>query len=195
MMDELPIAIATFAQDLDSSLFERLRARQPDALSELYDAYGRIIYVVILRIVNHPAVAEDLVQDTFLRAWNHAGSLNRDYDSVGPWLLRIAKNCALDYIRSPQSRVAAIDVNGGWLAPVSIEGDLLAAERSQTLLSACNRLSPSQRRVIELAYYHGLSQSEIAAELKQPLGTIKGWTRAALNRLRDQLDRSLVAQA
>jgi RNA polymerase sigma-70 factor (ECF subfamily) len=173
------------------SLLDRLRGGESHALSDLYDTYGRLVYVIISRIVNNPAVAEDLVQDTFFRAWNHAGSLSRDYDSVGPWLLRIAKHSALDYLKSPQSRVAAIKVTDRWVAPISIEGDLLVSEQARILAGACRTLTANQRRVIEMAYYRGLSQSEIAAELNQSLGTVKAWTRIALRRLREKLDRSL----
>lgn len=176
------------------SLLDRLRGGESHALSDLYDTYGRIVYVTISRIVNNPGVAEELVQDTFFRAWSHAHSLSRDCDSVGPWLLRIAKHSALDYLKSPQSRVAPIKVDDRWVAPISIEGDLLVSERARILAGACRTLTADQRSVIELAYYRGLSQREIAAELNQSLGTIRAWTRTALRRLREKLDPSLIAE-
>src|SRR5580704_9960855 len=119
------------------SLLDRLQRGESHALADLYETYGRMVYVIIWRIVNNPGVAEDLVQDTFLRAWSHASSLSRDYDTVGPWLLRIAKHSALDYLRSPQSQVAAIEVAHRWVAPISIEGDLLVSEQARILAGAC----------------------------------------------------------
>jgi RNA polymerase sigma-70 factor (ECF subfamily) len=191
----LPV-LAGCIEDKAGMLLERLRSQDPQALADLYDRYGRIVYVVILRIVNHPGVAEDLVQESFLRAWNRASSLKTDYGSVGPWLLSIARHCALDYRRSPQFQLAGqVTVDEAWVAPVMIEDDLLTAERSRALEEAFLSLTENQRRVIRLAYYEGLSQAEIAEQLHQPLGTVKGWTRAALQRLRNQVDHSLMAPA
>jgi RNA polymerase sigma-70 factor, ECF subfamily len=185
--------VDNFASDSDGNLLERLRGGEPKALSDLYDLYGKLAYIIILRIVKNPAVAEDLVQETFLRAWNHGGSLSPDYGCIRPWLLRIAKYCALDYVKSFQSRVVSLSPEDGWIATFSIEADLLTAERARALTGALRRLTPNQRLVIDMAYYQGLSQSEIAAALKQPLGTIKAWTRAALLRLQEHVDRSLIS--
>jgi RNA polymerase sigma-70 factor (ECF subfamily) len=124
------------------------------------------------------------------------GPLQQDYGSVGPWLISIARHCALDYRRSPQFQLTGqVSVDESWIAPVMIEGDLLAAERARALQEAFRSLTENQRRVIQLAYYEGLSQTEIAEHLHQPLGTVKGWTRAALQRLRSHVDHSLMAPA
>jgi RNA polymerase sigma-70 factor (ECF subfamily) len=187
------LILASLAEDKAGVLIQRLRSQDPQALADLYDLYGRVIYVIILRIVNHPGVAEDLVQEVFLRAWNRAATLNQDYASVGPWLLSIARNCALDYRKSPHfnqgSPIHAEDVG---LPFVTIDNEILSAERLRALQGAFRTLTPNQRQVIELAYYEGMSQSEISERMQQPLGTVKSWTRSALQRLREEVDPSLI---
>jgi len=189
------LVLASLQEDKAGLLLDRLRARDPQALADLYDLYGRILYVMVLRIVNHQGVAEDLVQETFLRAWNRSASLSQNYASVGPWLVSIARNCALDYRKSPQSKVGSQgDFEDIWAAPVTIEGDIFSEQRARALGEAFRSLNEHQRKVIELAYYEGLSQSEIAERLKQPLGTVKSWTRTALQRLREEVDPSLLTR-
>lgn len=84
----------------DSELMERLRRRDPDAMSDLYDRYGRVVFSVILRIVRNAAVAEELSQEAFLRAWNRAEGFDADRGRIAPWLLTIARNRAINYLRS-----------------------------------------------------------------------------------------------
>ncbi len=162
-------------------------------MADLYDAYGRILYVVIVRIVNDPAVAEDLVQESFLRVWNRAAMLDERYGSVGPWLLSIARHCALDYRKSSQSRLAAqVHFEDAGFPPVTMDSDILTSERAQILENAFRSLSANQKQVLALAYYEGLSQTAIAERMQQPLGTVKSWTRVALLKLRGQIDQSLI---
>jgi RNA polymerase sigma-70 factor, ECF subfamily len=174
----------------DSNLARRLKARDADVIGELYDRYGRLVYTVILRIVRDHAVAEDLVQESFLRVWSRAQGFDADRGALGPWILTVARNQALDYIRSVQGRV--------WKGMVSAdsdhprvfkdwEGDLLEGVQLEQVRSALSRLNENQRTVIELAYFEGLSHSEMAERIHQPLGTVKTWIRTALKTLRDEL--------
>jgi RNA polymerase sigma-70 factor (ECF subfamily) len=174
----------------DSNLARRLKARDADVIGELYDRYGRFVYTVILRIVRDHAVAEDLVQESFLRVWSRAQGFDADRGALGPWILTVARNQALDYIRSVQGRV--------WKGMVSAdsdhprvfkdwEGDLLEGVQLEQVRSALSRLNENQRTVIELAYFEGLSHSEMAERIHQPLGTVKTWIRTALKTLRDEL--------
>lgn len=174
----------------DGDIVRRLKSRDPDVIAELYDRYGRIVYTLILRIVRDRAVAEDLVQESFLRVWNRAQAFDADRGALGPWILTLARNQALDYIRSVQGRVwngmlpADNDYPGvfrDW------EGDLLNNVRLDQVRSALNKLSGNQRTVIELAYFEGLSQTEMAERMHQPLGTVKTWIRSALKTLREEL--------
>ena len=181
----------------DGDLVRRLKAHHPKAMSELYDRYGRLAYSLIFRIVRNAGVAEDLVQETFLRVWNRVHSFDAEKGALGAWLLAVARNRAIDHLRSVDGRLEANAValnkleNPGWFA--KLDSTALAIDRIRRLKSAFEKLSPHQRQVIEMAYYEGMSQTEMAERLKQPLGTIKTWTRAALKILRDELAEVAIA--
>ncbi len=162
-------------------------------MADLYDLYGRLLYVLIVRIVRNPSVAEDLVQESFLRAWNRAEQLSDEYSSVGPWLVMIARHCALDYLKSSQNHLSAqVPIEDAEFPSVTMDGDILASDRARLLEGAFRNLSENQRRVIQMSFYEGLSQAAIAERLQQPLGTVKGWARSALSRLRGKLDPQLI---
>ena len=175
----------------DADLARRLKAREPHAMSDLYDRYGRLAFSLIYRIVRNAAAAEDLVQETFLRVWNRAQSFDPQRGSLGPWILTVARNRAIDYLRSIDGRMSAGSLELDRLENRALFSDLedsaLSLDRSRRLKSAFEKLSPNQRMVIELAYFEGLSQTEMAERMKQPLGTVKTWVRSALKALRDEL--------
>src|SRR5256714_7207674 len=100
----LPLILAIHAPAADGDLIARLQRRDPQALAELYDRYGRIAYSLILRIVRDAGIAEDLVQETFLRVWNRVHGFDAQKGSIGPWLLAVARNRAIDYLRSASGR-------------------------------------------------------------------------------------------
>jgi RNA polymerase sigma-70 factor, ECF subfamily len=180
----------------DGDLGRRLKARDPNVMGELYDRYGRIVYTLIVRIVRDRAVAEDLVQESFLRIWNRAQAFDSERGALGPWVLTVARNQALDYIRSVQGRVWNSVASADDEHPATFrdwEGGMLDAVRLRQVQSAIGRLNENQRAVIELAYFEGLSQTEMAEKMKQPLGTVKTWVRSALQTLRDEL--AVVAKA
>jgi RNA polymerase sigma-70 factor, ECF subfamily len=181
----------------DGDLVRRLKARDPKAMSDLYDRYGRLAYSLIHRVVRNPSAAEDLLQETFMRVWNRVGSFDAERGALGPWVLAVARNRAIDYLRSVDGRMQAGAVDLDRIEHPSqfsgIESSALAIDRARRLKSAFEKLSPNQRMVIELAYYEGLSQTEMAERLKQPLGTVKTWTRSALKTLRDELGEAAIA--
>src|SRR3954470_7960557 len=96
----LPLILAFFASADERALIGRLQRRDPRALAELYDRYGRAAYSLALRVVRDKAIAEDLVQETFLRVWSRARSIDPEKGAIGSWLLAIARNKAIDYLRS-----------------------------------------------------------------------------------------------
>src|SRR6266540_2355181 len=100
----LPIFLAIHAAEDDTGLVARMQRRDPQALAELYDRYGRVVYALILRVVRDTGIAEDLVQETFLRVWNRVHGFDAEKGSVGPWLLAVARNRAIDYLRSARGR-------------------------------------------------------------------------------------------
>jgi RNA polymerase sigma-70 factor (ECF subfamily) len=179
----------------ESVLIERLQKRDPEALGEVYDRYGRVAYAVILRIVRDQALAEDLLQESLLRVWNRVSVFDAARGSLGPWLLTIARNQALDYKRSVEGRIwSGVDASAPEHPTLfqGVDDDLLAAERVQQIRAAIARLNENHRTVIELAYFEGLSQTQIAERLAQPLGTVKSWIRAALRLIREELGLAAV---
>ena len=181
----------------DADLAKRLQDRDPRAMSDLYDRYGRLAYSLIYRVVRNAGAAEDLVQETFLRVWNRVQSFDRARGSLGPWVLTVARNRAIDYIRSVDGKMAAGALELDRLeTPSSFSGfddKALSMDRARILKTAFEKLTPTQRQVIELAYFEGLSQTEMAERMKQPLGTVKTWVRGALKALREQIAGEAIA--
>ena len=181
----------------DADLVRRLKVREPKAMNDLYDRYGRLMYSLILRIVRNPSTAEDLVQETFLRIWNRVQSFDAERGALGAWVLTVARNRAIDYLRSTDGRMQAGAMELDQLERpglfAKLDSAALAIDRVRRLKSAFEKLTPTQRQVIELAYYEGMSQTEMAERLKQPLGTVKTWTRSALKILRDELAEVAIA--
>jgi RNA polymerase sigma-70 factor (ECF subfamily) len=184
-----PPILAVLAME-DGDVVVRLQRREPQALAELYDRYGGMIYRLVLRMVRDTGIAEDLVQETFLRAWNRAGAFDSNRGAVAPWLLAIARNRALDYLRS-QSRHGAntMELNETEHAArfVDFPAEALNFDLARQIKRALEQLSADQRAAIELAYFQGLSQSEIAEHMGQPLGTVKTWMRRAMLRMRESM--------
>jgi RNA polymerase sigma-70 factor (ECF subfamily) len=175
----------------DGDLARRLRARDASAMRELYDRYGRLVYSLIMRIVRNSAAAEDLVQETFLRVWNRIQAFDQERGALGPWVLTVARNRAIDYRRSADARLSAVSLDLERLEQpgqfCDFEDRALSLDRARQLKNAFDKLTANQKTVVELAYYEGLSQTEMAERLQQPLGTIKTWVRSALKVLREQL--------
>lgn len=181
----------------DEELARRLQRREPDAMKDLYDRFGRLAYSVVLAIVRDSATAEDLVQETFLRVWNRIHAFESGRGALGPWLLAIARNRAIDHIRSAASRMHRnsfeLDVREHPSLFVDMEREVVNTDHARVIRAAIAKLNPNQQKVIELAYYEGLSQTEMATRLGQPLGTIKTWVRAALSILRGELGQGVAA--
>ena len=186
----LPLILAVYVGSDERALIVRLQRRDPQALAELYDRYGRAAYSLVLRVVRDKSIAEDLVQETFLRVWNRVHLIDPEKGAVGPWLLAIARNRAIDYLRSSAGRERnAVELDETDHAPLyrEMEADILISDQARRVKAAMDKLAPNYRAVMELAYFEGLSQSEMSVRMGQPLGTIKTWVRTALQSLRDEL--------
>jgi RNA polymerase sigma-70 factor, ECF subfamily len=181
----------------DGDLVRRLKAHEAKAMNDLYDRYGRLTYSLIFRIVRNPSTAEDLVQETFLRVWNRVQSFDAERGALGAWVLTVARNRAIDHLRSTDGRMEAGAIELDQLERpglfAKLDSAALAIDRVRRLKGAFEKLTPTQRQVIELAYYEGMSQTEMAVRLNQPLGTVKTWTRTALKVLRDELAEVAIA--
>jgi RNA polymerase sigma-70 factor (ECF subfamily) len=189
----LPVLFGAFDTRNDQDLAGRLKRRDSQAVSELYDRYGKLVYSLILRIVKESAIAEDLTQETFLRVWNRVQFFDEQKGALGPWVLAVARNRAIDYLRSLDGRMAqrTAEFEANMDQPGSfgdIERDVLNSDRARVLREAFTKLTPNQRIVLEMAYFEGLSQTEMAERMKQPLGTVKTWVRSALKTLRGELE-------
>jgi RNA polymerase sigma-70 factor (ECF subfamily) len=184
-------------RDDDADLVNRLKAHEPKAMADLYKRCGRLAYTVILRIVRNTGVAEDLTQETFLRIWNRVGSFDAERGALMAWVLTVARNRAIDHVRSQDGRMEASAVDLDRLERpglfMDLDANALSIDRARRLKNALEKLNVNQRAVIELAYYEGMSQTEMAERLKQPLGTVKTWTRSALQILRTELIEAATA--
>ncbi len=191
-MTLLPLLFAIYIEGDDGDLAKRLQSREAAALGELYDRYGKLAYSLIYRVVRDSGVAEDLVQETFLRVWNRVQGFDAERGGLGPWLLAVARNRAIDYVRSSGGKMArgALELEYAEQPTVFVnfEADVLSQDRARRVRAALERLNENQRHVIELAYFEGLSQTEMAERMGQPLGTVKTWVRTALKNLREDLD-------
>lgn len=186
----LPLILAIQTPAGDVELVVRLQKRDPQALAELYDRYGRMAYSLILRVVRDGAIAEDLVQETFLRVWNRVHGFDAGKGAIGPWLLAVARNRAIDYLRSAGGRernALEFEETDHPSLYTDMEPGLLLNDEARRVKAAMDRLPANHRQVIELAYFEGLSQTEMAERMGQPLGTVKTWVRTALRSLRDDL--------
>jgi RNA polymerase sigma-70 factor (ECF subfamily) len=176
--------------DSDSSMLARMAAGDERALGELYDRHGRVAYALAYAIVGERADADEVVVDTFGQAWRTVGQFDSARGSVAAWLATITRTRALDLVRARGRRSRALE-RAAWLS----EGDVAEpadrhaerAEARRLAVRALAALPESQRQAIELAYFGGLSQSEIATELGEPLGTVKTRIRDGMAKLRELL--------
>jgi RNA polymerase sigma-70 factor, ECF subfamily len=172
----------------DNQLVKRVAQGDEHAFLTLYDCYVSRVYALTLRILGDTMLAEEATQDTFLKLWSRAHMYLAERGSLLLWLLTIARRTALDRLRLEGRRPTLSDAND----PIEVlqtipSGDSLPEEnRWRSLNFAVQALSPEHRQLIELAYYQGLSQSEIAEVLGWPLGTVKTRLRAAMEHLRHE---------
>ncbi len=181
---------------VDGDLVARAVRGDERAIGQLYDRYGAVLYAVAYRIVGQRADAEEAVLEAFAQAWRDAGRFEAGRGSVAGWLTMIARSRALDLVRS-RSRRDRITASAAADRPNTSPGmsefrpdpgkALDHAERQQQVQQALETLSQPQRQAIELAYFEGLSQSEIAERLQEPLGTVKTRVRLGMQKLRECL--------
>lgn len=175
-------------------LLERAARGDRDAVMSLYDRFAPVLLAVAMRIAGGRAEAEDIVQEVFARAWREAATFDRARGSAVAWLVTLTRNRAIDAVRSRKRRTRHEDdqtrEEPAVVAPASTpELAVVDAERAAAVRVALESLRPEQRQVLELAYFSGLSHSEIAERLGQPLGTVKTRIAQAVKRLRDELSR------
>jgi len=192
----MPDAASRPAPTADGELVARAAAGDERAIGQLYDRYGAVLYAVAYRISRQRADAEEVVLEAFAQAWREAPRFEAGRGSVAGWLTTIARSRALDLVRARSRRdritaTAAADRPGVSPAMGDFRPDPGGAldndERQRQVRQALDTLSAPQRQAIELAYFEGLSQSEIAERLQEPLGTVKTRVRLGMQKLRDCL--------
>lgn len=184
----------------DSSLVERIAAGDRDALETLVNELGGPAYSLARRITADPLLAEEAVQDAFVELWRRASTYDPHTASVATWVLGYVRNKAIDRVRHEQRRrprmadgssAVSVDVSAVDVVDEDTAHDPVAAawtsSQSLEVVRALSELGPDGRQLLELAYFSGLSQAEIAASLDIPIGTVKTRTQRALARLRDIL--------
>jgi len=181
----------------DEDLLRQISKAQPGALESLYDRYGRLVFSLALRIIGSAGAAEEITQDVFIQVWNNAASYNPSLGKVTTWLTSITRYRSIDNIRRRKVRP-----DGHMLENpledlvISSPREDLPAEQAEAHLDeqqirlALAELPQEQRSVLLMAYFHGLSQPEMAAALNQPLGTVKTRVRLGLQKLRRLLEGS-----
>lgn len=174
----------------DVRLVREMTAGKSSALGEFYDKWSARVFSVAVAIVGEAADAEEVVEETFLQAWNQASRYESSKGRVASWILNIARSRALDRLKSVKRRredpIESDDVAIASGTPDPVQ-QLITSERSAAVQSALRNLPPAQRQAVEMAYFGGLSQTEIADSTGQALGTVKTRMRLAMQKLREQL--------
>lgn len=171
----------------DVELLPRIATDDTEALRTLYDRYGAIVFGMAYRILGDRQAAEECTQDTFVAVWRNAASYDPSKARVSSWLVAIARNRAVDAVRRRAARPVDSHEEIWQAADESADTAEIAAaaDESRRIAAAMAELPPAQRDALVLAYFEGLSHSEIAERLAVPLGTVKGRIRLALDRLRE----------
>lgn len=181
----------TETYEVDRVLLGRMRDGDERALGELYDRWQPRVHGLALALLRDASEAEDVTEETFWQAWRHAARFDSDRGSAGSWLLTIARSRALDRLRARRRRPEEplVDEVAAAVASAAAAPDdaMELSDRGRTVRSALRSLPPEQQEVLQLAYFGGLSQTEIAERTGQPLGTIKTRVRLGLVKLRDAL--------
>lgn len=177
---------------VERELVERIAAGDGEALATLYDRFAPLLLTLARRILHRDGEAEEVLQEVLLQVWKQAHRYRQSKSSVTTWLVLLTRSRAIDRLRSLRSRDRTlssfrIESSGSGHASAAATGNVWMRERRQRLDSALAELPAEQRQVLELAFYEGMSQSEIAAAIDIPLGTVKTRTLLAMRKLRKAL--------
>lgn len=185
-------------QKEDAALVSRMATGDRSAFAALYDRFSRPLYATALRIVSDPTEAQDVIHDVFITLWEKASSFEAQRGSAFAWAVTLVRNRAIDRVRMRRRRAELLAESapadlGYDEAAAGTGGDDTAAQgdQAQAIRAAVATLPVEQKRALELAFFKGLTQQQIAEQLKEPLGTVKARIRRGLLKLRDSLPRRL----
>jgi RNA polymerase sigma-70 factor (ECF subfamily) len=180
----------------DVGLLQRIAARDPVAVADLYDRYSRLLFSVIVRILRSRPDAEEVLQEVFVRVWVRADMYDESLGTPGAWLVRVARNRAIDRLRARRTSAADVPASRSETDCPSDGADgstpealTLMAETGETVREALAALPAEQRTLIEAAFFDGYTHSELAERYTLPLGTVKTRIRAGMTRLRQRLEQ------
>lgn len=182
----------------DTDLMERVKSKDDAALGVMYDRYAGIAFALAYRTLGDRGQAEDVVQEAFLSLWRRAGTFDGERGNLKSWLMTIVRNAAIDRRRGRFRHEATeqnIDDHAWRLETDDVWKDVERNLTGETVREALDELPDSQREVIQLAYFGGLSQSEIAERTGLPLGTIKSRARLGLRKLHEVLQPAVLEQS
>lgn len=179
----------------DSELVGRIAAGDTAALAELYDRYAGLLLALGRRVLNDASDAEEVLQEVFLQVWNQAARYERSRSSVSTWLTLITRSRAIDRLRTRQVSERTVNTlqqqNPSRHTSPEGMGSVLSLQRRKRLRQELQELPPEQAQVLDLAFYQGMTQSEIAQEIGIPLGTVKTRALLAMKKLRKALEAEI----
>jgi RNA polymerase sigma-70 factor, ECF subfamily len=166
----------------ENDLIARMSSGDEAAMTDLYDRYSGIVYGVALRVLRDTSAAEDVLQEVFLQLWRNPGSFDSSRGQLSAWLAVIARNRAIDHLRRRplEDNIEDLAVSTG----VNLENEAARRETATRVRAVISQLPPEQRKTLEMAYFEGMTHTEIASKLGEPLGTVKTRIRTALLALR-----------
>ena len=176
------------AHDGDAALMRRIADGDETALAAVYDRYAKLVYSVALRVLGHADVAEEVLQDIFYQLRRSASAFNPSRGSLSGWLLVCARNRAISRLRGRAAEPEAELHAQTAVVKVNLEDDLTQRQQISRVRAALEKLQPAQRQALELAYFEGLTHTEIARQTGEPLGTVKTRLRAAVELLKRALN-------
>lgn len=181
--------------EAEVELMQRIKAKDAEALGQLYDLYNRLLYGIILSIVKTKPEAEDVLQEVFINIWQKADMFNENRGNVFSWVLALTRNSAIDRIRSKGYKTQlkasenidnpAFNLEGDYYDPLETT---IFSDRAELVKDALAKLPDLQQQVLQIAYYKGLTQTEISDHLDVPLGTVKTRMRLGMIKLKELLE-------
>ena len=187
-------------EDRDRELMSRIKTRDKEAISELYDHYHRLLFGLILSILKKREEAEDILQEVFTNIWEKADQFDTERGTVYTWIVSMARNKSIDRLRSKvykEQKKQAVSLNDEDVHhPLYSEEtdpleNTILMDRAKKVHAALAQISEKQRKVLQVAYFNGMSQSEISEEFDIPLGTVKTRMRDGMMKLREILGKEI----
>jgi RNA polymerase sigma-70 factor (ECF subfamily) len=180
--------LATIPAHKDEAFIAQLKARSESAFGQLYDNYSGALYGVLMRMLNNEELAQDALQEGFVKIWKNIDSFDAARGNLFTWMLNIVRNHAIDQLRSKNMKQKIQKLEDS-VRSINKSASATIEEDHVLIKELVDKLKPEHRQLIEMAYYQGYTQEELAEELNMPLGTVKTRARAALLQLRKYFEK------